>query len=254
MSQTRMNVFPTRMALTQMKAKYLGAKNGHQLLQKKSQALAVKFRSILKDIVAAKEDMSDVMKNATFSLVQAKYAAGDEFKHTVIENVDQASLKVKMSSDNVAGVLLPVFQSSHADGAKTASSELTGLSRGGEQINNSRQAFNKSLDLLIKLAYLQTQYILLDEAIKVTNRRVNALENVVIPRFESTINYIKGELDELEREEFFRLKKVQNKKKRDLKAKTEKLAAQGVAVHEDEDDLSLVEKFAGKKDEDILFS
>merc|ERR1712070_89176 len=51
-------------------------------------------------------------------------------------------------------------------------------------------------------------------AIKVTNRRVNALEHVVIPRIENTIAYIISELDELEREEFFRLKKVQQRKRR----------------------------------------
>ena len=68
---------------------------------------------------------------------------------------------------------------------------------------------------LIDIASLQTQFITLDEVIKVTNRRVNALEYVVIPRIAFTISYIEKELDEESREDFFRLKRVTDKKKID---------------------------------------
>ena len=51
--------------------------------------------------------------------------------------------------------------------------------------------------------------------IKLTNRRVNAIEHVVIPKIDNTIRYIVSELDEQDREEFFRLKKVQSKKKKE---------------------------------------
>jgi len=54
----------------------------------------------------------------------------------------------------------------------------------------------------------------LDEVIKVTSRRVNALEHVVIPRIEGYINFIKKVLDEADREDFFRLKKLTDKKKK----------------------------------------
>ena len=47
------------------------------------------------------------------------------------------------------------------------------------------------MELLIELASLQTAFLTLDEAIKTTNRRVNALDNVVVPRLENTISYIK---------------------------------------------------------------
>lgn len=50
---------------------------------------------------------------------------------------------------------------------------------------------------------------------RVTNRRVNALDNVVIPKLENTMHYIASELDEREREDLFRLKKVVAKKKAD---------------------------------------
>jgi V-type H+-transporting ATPase subunit D len=78
-----------------------------------------------------------------------------------------------------------------------------------------KDRFQKFLKQLVDIASLQTQFVTLDEVIKVTNRRVNALEYVVIPRIEFTISYIEKELDEESREDFFRLKKITDKKKSD---------------------------------------
>lgn len=57
----------------------------------------------------------------------------------------------------------------------------------------------KSIEVFVEHASLQTLFVTFDDSIKTTNRRVNALENVLKPRLENTIVYIKGELDELER-------------------------------------------------------
>ncbi|KAL3688220.1 hypothetical protein R1sor_014529 [Riccia sorocarpa] len=210
----RLNVVPTVTVLGVIKTRLVGATKGHQLLKKKSDALTMQFRSILRRIVQTKESMGDIMKSSAFSLTEAKYAAGDNIKYIVFENVEAASIKVRAKTDNVAGVKLPKFEH-FSEGGETKN-DLTGLARGGQQIQLCKSAFVKAVEVLVELASLQTSFLTLDEAIKTTNRRVNALENVVKPKLENTISYIKGELDELEREEFFRLKKVQAYKKKEL--------------------------------------
>ena len=67
-----------------------------------------------------------------------------------------------------------------------------------------KKNYARAVELLVELASLQTSFVTLDEVIKTTNRRVNAIEHVVIPKIQRTLDYIISELDELEREEFFR--------------------------------------------------
>lgn len=89
-----------------------------------------------------------------------------------------------------AGVKIPKFEQLHTGGEGTKLS-LTGLGSGGQQIQTCRKAFINSIELLVQLASLQTAFLTLDVAIKTTNRRVNALDNVVRPKLENTISYIK---------------------------------------------------------------
>ena len=88
---------------------------------------------------------------------------------------------------------LPKFERANkeASGSSEGKMGLTGLGSGGKQIQTCRQSFLTTVDLLIELASLQTAFLTLDEEIKKTNRRVNALDNVVRPRLENTISYIK---------------------------------------------------------------
>lgn len=246
--KNRLPIFPTRMALTVMKAKLKGAITGHSLLKKKSDALTMRFRAILSKLVENKQTMGITMRDASFSLAAAKFAAGD-ITPTVLENVSVAMVRVKMATENVAGVHLPVFSKNMEGNVNTQ--ELTGLSKGGQQIHKSRDTFLKAIDALIELASLQTAFITLDDVIRVTNRRVNAIEYVVKPKLENTVSYIIAELDESEREEFYRLKKVQGKKKRDIAQREAEKAAYLIANPVHAKVQNLVD--ADDDDEDILF-
>ena len=219
MSAARFPTLPSRMTLQQFKNRLRGASKGHSLLKKKADALVMRFRKILRELKEVKEEMIDDMKQASFSLAQAKYVAGD-ISMSVVESVKNAAVKSKLRFDNVAGIKLPVFRL-----MEFSTDDMAGIGKGGEQVRQARAAFQRVLEKMIKIASLQTSFMTLDEAIKVTNRRVNALEKVVIPKIENTISYILSELDELEREEFFRLKKVQGVKKRALEAEYARIKA-----------------------------
>ncbi|RZF35580.1 hypothetical protein LSTR_LSTR005108 [Laodelphax striatellus] len=223
----KLAIFPSRGAQTLMKSRLVGAQRGHSLLKKKADALQMRFRMILSKIITTKSLMGEVMKEAAFSLAEAKFTTGD-FNQVVLQNVTKAQIKVRTKKDNVAGVTLPVFES-YQDGTDTY--ELAGLARGGQQLAKLKKNYQSAVKLLVELASLQTSFVTLDEVIKVTNRRVNAIEHVIIPRIERTLAYIISELDELEREEFYRLKKIQDKK-RIARKKAEAIQAQAIASGE----------------------
>lgn len=234
----KLPIFPSRGAQTMMKGRLMGAQKGHSLLKKKADALQMRFRLILSKIIQTKTLMGEVMKEAAFSLAEAKFTTGD-FNQVVLQNVTKAQIKIRTKKDNVAGVTLPVFES-YQDGTDTY--ELAGLARGGQQLAKLKKNYQNAIKLLVELASLQTSFVTLDDVIKITNRRVNAIEHVIIPRIEKTLAYIISELDELEREEFYRLKKIQDKKKisnkkKELLKKEMKEAKYGNMLDEGDEDL-----------------
>ncbi|PLN74823.1 ATP synthase subunit D-domain-containing protein [Aspergillus taichungensis] len=227
-------VFPTRQSLGLMKSKLKGAEVGHSLLKRKSEALTKRFREITRRIDEAKQKMGRVMQIAAFSLAEVSYAVGGDIGYQVQESAKQARFRVRAKQENVSGVFLPHFESYTEEGINDFG--LTGLGKGGQQVQRCRETYARAVETLVELASLQTAFVILDEVIKVVNRRVNAIEHVIIPRTENTIKYINSELDELDREEFYRLKKVSGKKQRDVAAadaeilaRREKEAAEAVA-------------------------
>jgi len=196
------------MTLQAMKAKAKGAKKGYDLLKKKADAIKTFLQKILRKILAVKERVGRLTQQAGVLHTKAIVFAG-KFNNQVIQSTpNEAAFKVTASEGNIAGVRIPIFERAGGDNIDVG--QIVGLSSGGQQVAQARKAYYAVLKDLVDLASLKTQLVVLDDAFKVTNRRVNALDYVVLPRIHNTIKYIQDELDELEREEFSRLKKVKD--------------------------------------------
>lgn len=200
--------------------------------------------------------MGRVMQIAAFSLAEVSYAVGGDISYQVVESVKQARFRVRTKQENVSGVFLPTFESFTEEGNNDFG--LTGLGKGGQQVQRSRETFTRAVETLVELASLQTAFVILDEVIKTVNRRVNAIEHVIIPKTENTISYINSELDELDREEFFRLKKVKGIKEKGRAKEDAEMAAKkrkdSDKENEDEDDGPPTKDMLGDEEEqDVIF-
>ncbi|KAF4970871.1 hypothetical protein FZEAL_9964 [Fusarium zealandicum] len=241
-------VFPTRQSLGIMKAKLKGAETGHSLLKRKSEALTNsfyrRFREITRRIDEAKRKMGRVMQIAAFSLAEVTYAVGGDIGYQVQESAKSARFRVRTKQDNVSGVLLPAFESYLTEGNNDFG--LTGLGKGGQQVQRCRETYARAVEALVELASLQTAFVILDEVIKVVNRRGQS-------------SLLRSTVPLLTPDEVNAIEHVANKKQRDTAAADAEMKAKRAAKAEQGGDQAQKADSApsdilgANDDEDVIF-
>ncbi len=166
------------------------------------------------------------------------------------ENVKaKADVKLTLRTKPIAGVTLPIFGLRNIDEEKFGDNQILGLTGGGQALNVTKKHFGEFLKKIVEIASLQTSYLTIDECLKITSRRVNALEYIVLPRIEYVIRYIITELDERSKEEKFKIKKIlATKKKHKENEQLQRKEEASTKVVKDEEHTI----FAVNKDEDEI--
>jgi V/A-type H+/Na+-transporting ATPase subunit D len=194
---------PTRMVLLQKKAQVKLAKQGVELLKNKKDALLKEFYNIVPQLVESRKNLGKIAQEASNTLQIAKAIDGVE---VVLSAALAGKRKVDMNVEleNVWGLRVPKigginFRRSLLDRGY----RITGVS---SRINEASDKFEEFLNLIIQNAKLELNLKRIGEEIKKTNRRVNALEQIQVPKLLIDIKFIKSTLEERERENVFRLK------------------------------------------------
>ena len=193
-----MSIVPSQMALLQSKGKLKSANKGKDLLKRKADALKVQFLQVTKNLIELKKDLGSNFNKSLIFLEKANFSTSSgDVSRIVDENVrSRADVKLTLKTKPVAGVTLPQFGIRNIEEEKYGESQILGITGGGQTLNITKKHFYEFLKKIVEIATLQTSYLAIDECLKITNRRVNALEYIVVPRIEYTIKYIVTELDE----------------------------------------------------------
>ena len=199
------DVKPTRSELIELKRKIKLSESGHKLLKMKRDGLILEFFEILEKAKTVRSELDAQFAIASQKINIAKAVEGVmTVKSTAFSFKDAPTLEVQ--SKNVMGVVVPKIESSSV--RKHLNDRGYGIIGTSSRIDEAVDSYESLVEKIIEAAEIETTIKKLLNEIEKTKRRVNALEFKVIPELIEARNFIMLRLDEMEREETFRLKRI----------------------------------------------
>jgi len=182
------------------------AERGRDLLREKLDALMIEFFQFVREITALRNKAQKLLTEAYDDFIVAQMAIGSMRLEQTSVGVE-GRFTIETKSRNVIGVTIPYIQVI-----------LTPLSAfpynpydTSIKLDEATLKMAEAIKAIAELSSAEAAVKKLAEAIASTKRRVNSLEYVIIPRMLATIRYIEMHLEEAEREDFFRLKRIKRR-------------------------------------------
>ena len=183
------------------------AKSGYSLLKKKRDGLILEFFEILKRAKSLREELVIEYRIALEKINIARTLEGDLKVKSIAMAIKEIP-DVKLTTKNIMGVKVPKIESSEI---KKAFMERGYGIYNSSAIDEAASAYEKVVEKIILAAEVETSMRKLLNEIEKTKRRVNALEFVVIPNLDKVKSFIQLRLEEMERENIFRMKRIKAK-------------------------------------------
>jgi V/A-type H+-transporting ATPase subunit D len=206
-------IHPTRMELLALRKRRDIAERGRDLLREKLDALMIEFFENVRQISALRDRSHALLQQAYTLFIEAQMVHGlvrlEQFGVGVEDRFD-----LDTRTRNVIGVTLPQVQI-RASPIKTTPYNLLATSA---KLDEATIKMAEALKAIAELSSAEAATRKLAQAIASTKRRVNSLDHVIIPRVLQSIRYIQMHLEEREREDFFRLKRIKGRMEKQARA------------------------------------
>lgn len=195
----------TKGNLIQRKKALALATSGYDLMDRKRNILIGEMMRLVDEVKKLRDQIETAYSTGYFLLQRANISSG------VISRIASqvpVEKEIQLTYRSVMGVEIPqvIYH-------KKEEYELVySLEESNSMIDDAYIQFQKIKELTMVLAEVDNAVTRLATAISKTQKRANALKNVVIPRYTSEIRMISDSLDEKEREEFSRMKVIKTQK------------------------------------------
>lgn len=198
------NIKPTRSELIKLKQQIKLAKSGYNLLKKKRDGLILDFFKIFNKAKNIRQELTETYKDALGKVNIARAAESDI--HLLSISMTAGNTEISLQTKNIMGIVVPKIESGKIQ--KGLVERGYGITSGSSKIDDATNAFEKVVELCIVAAEVETSMKKILAEIEKTKRRVNALEFKVIPEMEQQKVFIQLRLEEMERENIFRMKRI----------------------------------------------
>jgi len=200
---------PTRINLLSLKRQLQISINGARLLRSKRDALMRDFFKLAGECLDLRSRLGKEIRDATYKLHLAKALSGDGIysaAHALKREIDLA-IKVK----NIWGIHIPEIEEKRFS-RRLEAMDISPIGE-GTLIIDTAKGFEKAVDTIVSIASSEVRLSRTGEEIRGDTRKINALEEILIPSIRHGIKWIETILEEREREDIFRLKRYKKKKR-----------------------------------------
>jgi V/A-type H+-transporting ATPase subunit D len=195
---------PSKMNLIKFKRTLAFLSRAHDLLEEKRDILLMEVTRRVGEATKVRAQLNQILKEAYAALDAAAVIVGPR-ELEAASRVPRTSFNLVSSKRKVMGVTTISLEMT--DAKKTIGYDI---SRPSILVDEMSEKFSQALPLIIRVAELESTMIRLTEEVKKTQQRVNALEQFLIPQCSATVSLITSVLEERDREEFVRVKKVKS--------------------------------------------
>ena len=199
------DVKPTRSEELRLKERIDLADNGHSILEQKRDGLIHEFMEVIGEAEEVNEELADLYSQARLKLLLTEVYDGEASIQANALNTSNGR-EITLESQNIMGVKVPEIDSIEA--SRGLMDREYGLTDSSSRIDSTADKFEELLEKVVDAAETQTKIMRLLDEIEKTKRRVNALEHKIIPEMEEGLDTVTQLLEEREREETFRMKKI----------------------------------------------